>query len=228
MAIHCLLERRRCSGTCLACCSRECCIIGRRDGLSTCCPMASWQRAHQAHCYSCLPARDTRRHHTSHLQLGHLGIWHPPDLVCCNNCHGNTPESTVYAAVTHRPDHKTRSAVIRQIHRARSPSGTRGSLLVLYPLALWPPLAMQSVPVGEICVLRHMNRQRLLSLLLLLPSMLHACAQWVFPRRTHPRPVAGCRCLPALAVLRDCGWSGSIRVDDRPPINHGTLAPLSH
>lgn len=56
--------------------------IYRRAGrvLSRPCEPAQWPagtRPTRAHCYSCLGARDIRRHHTSHLQLGHRGTWAP-------------------------------------------------------------------------------------------------------------------------------------------------------
>lgn len=156
MAIHCLLERRRCSGTCLAFLLLQGVLHYRQAGrVIDVLPNGQLAPGPPGptviHAF---PVRDTRRHHTSHLQLGalgHLGVWHPPDLVCCENCHGNTPEFTVtvYTAVTHRRDHKTRPAVgryhVQQEDKAKSKS------IVPDPLQEPGAAHWSRVPLGLSC-----------------------------------------------------------------------------
>lgn len=135
----------------MACCSRVRCIIGMRDECYRhAAQLASWWRTHKVHCYSCLPTRDTRRHHPHQppraWASGHLAstrflfVARPametrPSLLCtCGDSstgpQGPQNDTGSDTAQTYSRRDKTKSVV------PRSPSGTRGSLLVSYPLAL--------------------------------------------------------------------------------------------
>lgn len=134
--------------------------------------MASWHRAHQAHCYSCLPSE---RHSSSpHQPPPAWGTWAFGHLASTRSCLLRElpwKHTRVYCHCVHccdsstGPQNETGSGTLPrtaggqgqiQIHRARSPSGTRGSLFVSCPLGLWPPSCYATVPSQvEICGAPH-------------------------------------------------------------------------
>lgn len=224
MAIHCLLKRRRCSGTCLACCSRMRCIIGRRDGCYRhAAQLASWQRAHKTHCYSCLPTRDTRRHHTSHLQLGQLGIWHPLDLVVARTAMETRPsllctccDSSTGPQGPQGPQNDIGSDTARTHSRGTRPNPLcRGHLRNQgQPLGLVSPclLALQPVPVrGDAAP----------------PSSINAiCMRACF---FHAGRILGLQCADASRHFHCYGIvAGAAASAVISSGNHGTLARLCH
>lgn len=175
--------------------------------------MASWQRAHQVHCYSCLPTRDIRRHHTSHLQLGHLGIWHPLDLAVARAALETRPSLLCVHALTHRrgPRDEIGSGTVQHRgYRARSTPGTRGSLPISYPLVLLPRTPVPRSPSKRRSAA---SRERSTSLGPAVHSITYdqCCMHGMASPAQDTFLICSAQTPPALPLCGGvCGWSGSI------------------